>query len=154
MGPEEASWREWFIYSVSEARGSLWSRGGFKRHPRLRTAWKSAQNLEVAQGVVLQLVCYFIPSSKGHSGFPTWLSGNLPANTGDARKVGRLEPWVGKMPWSRKWHPTPVFLHGKFHGQKSLTGYSSWGCKESDMTERLSTQLTAHSSPAVKKGKF
>ena len=53
MGPEEASWREWFIYSVSKARGSLWSRGGFKRHPRLRTAWKSAQNLEVAQGVVL-----------------------------------------------------------------------------------------------------
>ena len=43
--------------------------------------------------------------------------------------------WVGKIPWRRKWQPTPVFLPGKFHGQRSLAGYSSWGCKESDMTE-------------------
>ena len=37
----------------------------------------------------------------------------------------------------RKWHPTPVLLRGKSHGQRSLVGYSSWGCEESDMTERL-----------------
>ena len=37
----------------------------------------------------------------------------------------------------RQWHPTPVLLPGKFHGQRSLIGYSPWGCKESDMTERL-----------------
>ena len=37
--------------------------------------------------------------------------------------------------WRRKWQPTPVFLLGKFHGQMSLTGYSPWGCKESDTTE-------------------
>ena len=36
------------------------------------------------------------------------------------------------------WQPTPVFLPGEFHGQRSLVGYSSWGHKESDMTERLS----------------
>ena len=35
----------------------------------------------------------------------------------------------------RKWQPTPVFLPGKFHGQRSLVSYSSWGCKESDKTE-------------------
>ena len=35
----------------------------------------------------------------------------------------------------RKWHPTPVFLPGKSHGQRSLVGYSPWGHKESDMTE-------------------
>ena len=34
-------------------------------------------------------------------------------------------PWVGKIPWRRKWQPTPVFLTGKFHGQRSLVGYSS-----------------------------
>ena len=39
--------------------------------------------------------------------------------------------------WRRKWQPTPVFLPGEFHGQRSLPGYSSWGCKELDMTERL-----------------
>ena len=33
---------------------------------------------------------------------------------------------------------TPVFLPGEFHGQRSLTGYSSWGCKESDTTEQIS----------------
>ena len=37
----------------------------------------------------------------------------------------------------RQWHPTPVLLPGKFHGWRSLVGCSPWGCKESDMTERL-----------------
>ena len=37
--------------------------------------------------------------------------------------------------WSRKWPPAPVFLPGKFHGQRSLVGYSPWGHKESHMTE-------------------
>ena len=48
-------------------------------------------------------------------------------------------PWVGKIPWRREWRPTPVFLPGKSHGQRSLVGYSPWGHKESDMTEWLST---------------
>ena len=48
------------------------------------------------------------------------------------------DPWVGKIPWSRKWQPTPVFLSGELHGQRSLEGYSSWSCKESDMTAWLS----------------
>ena len=46
--------------------------------------------------------------------------------------------WVRKIPWSRKWHPSSVFLPGKFHGQRSLVGYSPWGHKESDTTEQLS----------------
>ena len=41
------------------------------------------------------------------------------------------------MHWRRKWQPTPVFSPGKSHGQRSLVGYSLWGHKESDMTERL-----------------
>ena len=47
--------------------------------------------------------------------------------------------WVGKIPWSRKWQLTPVFLPGKACGQRSLAGYSLWCCKESDMTEQMST---------------
>ena len=39
--------------------------------------------------------------------------------------------------WRRKWQPTPVPLPGKSHGQRSLVGYSLWGCKESDTTELL-----------------
>ena len=48
-----------------------------------------------------------------------------------------FDPWVGKIPWRRKWQPTPVFLPGKFHGWRSLVDYSPWDCKESDMTEHL-----------------
>ena len=50
-----------------------------------------------------------------------------------------FDPWVGKIPWRRKWQPTPVFLPGESHGQRSLVGYSPQGHKESDMTERLHT---------------
>ena len=49
----------------------------------------------------------------------------------------RFDPWVGKIPWRRKWQPTPVFLPGESHGGRSLVGYSPWGRKESDTTERL-----------------
>ena len=35
-----------------------------------------------------------------------------------------FDPWVGKIPWRREWLPTPVFLPGEFHGQRSLVGYS------------------------------
>ena len=58
-----------------------------------------------------------------------------PAKAGDSRDVGSI--W--KILWRRKWQPTPVFLPGKFHGQRNLVGYSSWACKELDMTEWLST---------------
>ena len=46
----------------------------------------------------------------------------------------RFDPWVGKIPWRRKWQPTPVFLPGESHGQRNLVGYSLQGCKELDMT--------------------
>ena len=50
-----------------------------------------------------------------------------------------LHPCVGKISWSRKWQPAPVFLPGKLHGQRSLTRYSPWGCKELDVTEHART---------------
>ena len=53
----------------------------------------------------------------------------------------RFDPWVGKIPWRRKWQPTPVFLPGKSHGRRSLVGYSLWGHKKSDTTEWLSLSL-------------
>ena len=53
----------------------------------------------------------------------------------------RFDPWVGKITWRREWHATPVFLPGKSHGQRSLEGYSLWGCKESGMTEFMTSAL-------------
>ena len=55
-------------------------------------------------------------------------------------KRSGFNPWVRKMTWRRAWQPTPVFLPGESHGQRSLAGYSSWDCKESDTTE-----VTKHS---------
>ena len=48
----------------------------------------------------------------------------------------RFDPWVGKIPWRRKWQPTPVLLPGKSHGGRSLVGYSPWGHKEMDTTKQ------------------
>ena len=62
------------------------------------------------------------------------LEKNLPANAGGSRDTS-FDPWVRKIPWKRKWQPTPVFLRGKSHGERSLVGCSSWGRKETDMTE-------------------
>ena len=63
---------------------------------------------------------------------------NLPAKAGDSRD-GEFDPWVGKIPWTRKWQSTLVFLPGKFHVQRSLAGYGPQGHKESDMTEHTHT---------------
>ena len=69
------------------------------------------------------------------SSFPWGLDGKESAcNAGDSDLI----PGSGRSPWRRAWQPTPVFLSGEFHGQKSLAGYSPWGHKELDVTERLS----------------
>ena len=48
-----------------------------------------------------------------------------------------FDSWVRKIPWRRKWQPTPVFLPVKSHGQRNLVGSSPWGHKESDITYQL-----------------
>ena len=57
-----------------------------------------------------------------------------------------FNPWVGKIPWRRKWQPTPVFLPGESHGRRRLVGYSPRGCKELDTTERLHFQTSSQYS--------
>ena len=51
-----------------------------------------------------------------------------------------LDPWIGKIPWRRARQPTPVFLPGQSHGQRSLAGYSPQSHKESDATEATQQQ--------------
>ena len=63
---------------------------------------------------------------------------NLPGNAGNAKRHGFdpcIDPSIGKIPWSKKWQPTSVFLPGKFYEQRRLAGYSLWGHKESGVTE-------------------
>ena len=79
-----------------------------------------------------------ISTASSWGGLPWWLSGK---EFTCQCKRHRSDPWVGKSPWSRKWQPTPVFLPGKLR-QRSLGGgggrCSPWGCKQLDMTGRLS----------------
>ena len=65
---------------------------------------------------------------------------NLPANAGEVRDMGWI-PGSGSSPGGGKWQPTPIFLPENFLGQRNLTGYSPWGHKELDMTERAHTSL-------------
>ena len=58
-----------------------------------------------------------------HIGFPRWCSGKKSACQCKRPRRCRFNPWVGKISWSRKWQPTPVFLPGESYGQKSLVGY-------------------------------
>ena len=69
------------------------------------------------------------------TGFPGGISGK--ELTGQCRRCKRhgFDTRVRKIPWRRAWKPTPIFLSGESHGQKSLEGYSPQGCKESFKTE-------------------
>ena len=74
---------------------------------------------------------------------------NSPARAGDIRDAGKrggLDPWLGKVPWRRKWQPIPVFLPGKLYGQRGLAGYSLWGYKELDLAD---THQWAHPHPKI-----
>ena len=71
-------------------------------------------------------------------GFPCSTSGKV---SNCQCKRCECDPWVGKIPWRRKWQPTPVFLPGESHGERRLVGYSPWGRKESNRTEWLSNWL-------------
>ena len=70
-----------------------------------------------------------------------WLSGK--ESTYQCRRYG-FSPWVRKIPWKRKWQPTPVFLPGKSQGQGSLAGYSPWACKRvgHDLVTKQQQHLT------------
>ena len=105
---------------------------------------------ERSLGTITTVFSFFLPSNS-FSGqnmcvwrLPWWLSGKEPAC--QCRRH-RFNPWVRKMPWRRKWQPTPVFLPGKCHGERSLAGYSPWGHKESDTTKQLSTYIYVWTVP-------
>ena len=68
-------------------------------------------------------------------GFPCGLRGKEPSCQCRRLKRPRFSLWVEKIPWRRAWQPTPVFLSGEYHGQRSLEVYGPYNCKELDTTE-------------------
>ena len=76
--------------------------------------------------------------------FCWWLSGKESACQCRRHRRCKFDPCVRKIPWRRDWQPTPVFLLGKFHGQKSLAGYSPWGCRvRHDLATKTFVLITA-----------
>ena len=119
----------WQLPSYSAPQGEQTSAGGLQlgvgSHRRRELsrrcgagAWSSQE-----ESITLPTQSYLGPFSNG----PDFGTGHLPSR---------------KVPWRREWQPTPVFLPGEFHEQRSLAGHSSWGSKESDMTERLTLSLS------------
>ena len=78
------------------------------------------------------------------SGLPWWLSGK--ESTCQCRRCRRyrFDPWVQKILWRRKWQPTPVFLPGEFHGQRSLQATVHWVTKSQTWLKQLSTHTLDH----------
>ena len=94
--------------------------------------WSRESGLKMSQVVFIDNPLATIQSLC--QGLCRWLSGK--ESVCQCRKC-RFYPWVGKIPQRNKWQPTPVFLPGKSHGQRSLVGYSPWGLKQLDKTEQL-----------------
>ena len=61
---------------------------------------------------------------------------NPPSSAEDIRDMGSISG-LGRSPWRRAWQPTPVFLPGESHGERSLAVYSLWNRKMSNMTEAM-----------------
>ena len=127
------SWRVWKDSPCSGARK-------FSHFQKIYCLGNLFQTCSCISG--LKSFCYliYLTLTKITSGLPLWLR-----QYRIHLQCRRLEfnPWVGKTHWRRKWQPTPVFLPGESHGQRSLVGYSPWGHKESDTTECL-THTGAH----------
>ena len=108
----------------------------------LRTRWWGLEGLLHPRGPPRPCqVCYLFPLTlpNPEEGFPGDSDGKeYTHNAGDPE----FDPWAGKIPWGRKWLPTPVFLPGESHGQRSLAGYSPWGRKELDTTEGLTISVS------------
>ena len=105
--------RKWILYNNVE-----WKRSFSKRNETPPTTPKACLHSK-------QVMLYICWDWKGVL-YNELLPENQMINSNNCRRRKRLRfgPWVKEIPWSRKWHPTPVFLPGKFHGQRSLVGHS------------------------------
>ena len=111
-----------FVQPVSETQEKQWwvKRGLSRVHPAGRRVIGGGKlgAREVCRGLAGELTTPPGPQEQRQRG---------------CKRCG-FDPWVRKIPWKRAWQPTPVFLSGEFHGQRSLAGYSPY-TEESDAVE-------------------
>ena len=96
--------------------------------------WKTPYYMSVHSFSPLFFLTFLVFSLYLHW-LPRWYSGKESTCQSRRHKRHGFHLWVEKIPWSRKWQPAPVFLPGKFHGQRNLVGYSPWGCSVLDTIE-------------------
>ena len=96
---------------------------------------------------ILSIVSLKIKAEKNHwdylfqsSGFPGGSADRIHLPSRRCHWLG-FNPWVGKIPLSRKWQSTPVFLPGEFHGHRRLVDYSPWAAKSWTQLKLLSTDI-------------
>ena len=90
--------------------------------------------MQIEASAVIQILKHAFSCGTCCFGFPQWLRSYRICLQ---YRIPGSSPWVGKIPWRREWPPTPLFLPGEFHGQRSLAGYNPQDRKELDTTERL-----------------
>ena len=80
----------------------------------------------------IKCICHLVDPDWG---FPCGTSGKEPV--WQCRRWGLIDPWVGKIPWRKKWQPSPVFLPGESHGWRSLVGTAHGVAKSQTWLKRL-----------------
>ena len=109
-------------------RQQMWLRGESRSKIYLTQPLSSFQMFSKPKGMTCYLIVLLICISlRRHSG----------------KRIHITMIWIRKIPWSRKWQPTPVFLSEKSHEQRRVAGCSPWGCKELDATEWLCISTSA-----------
>ena len=110
---------------------ALWDEGGglFLSSSSRTIGWEDFSiPIELPWNILLKIKLFT-------NGLPRWHSGKESACQCRRRQ---FDLWVRKIPWRRKWQPALVFLPGKFHGQRALTGYTVHGVAELYITYQLS----------------
>ena len=103
---------------------------GMAKETQLKS-WELGLKLKLSLKSKSVSIC---PSFHSYMAFPGGTSGKEPACQCRRHKRRGFDPWVGTIPWRRKWQPTPVFLAGESHGQRSLKGYSPQSCKSTHLS--------------------
>ena len=140
------SWKSWLWYVPHLSRAStLYSHPEF---PHQLTLHAGCSGWWCPSLLLWQEKFHFseviLDSAISHFELPRWYSVKKSACQCRRCNRQRFHPWVKKIPRNRKWQPTPVFLPGKFHGQRSLAGYSPWDRKELNTTECVHARVEVH----------